>query len=285
MIKKMRLQGIADYEAVNRYLDEQYRPEHNAKFACEPSAGADFHRRLSKRLDLKWVFCLEAERVVSNDLVVRFENRFLQLKPKRNQALGAGARVTVQQAREGKLQVLHEGRAVAFEEIVRPRPKLPPEPKQRAAPQRTKPSADHPWRQSLRSKKRAATTYKGQGYGNDGPDGKRGNPQRAAKRVRIATTGFPPFPPSLGNRSRDAHIPTAPTTILYLRTYKQRTKGIFPLGYRGGHFYWALTWTRVPFDKTRFRAYATYRCEIPASLTQRRCCLRWRCSVCPVARC
>ena len=51
MIKKMRLQGIADYEAVNRYLDEQYLPEHNAKFACEPSAGADFHQRPPKRLN------------------------------------------------------------------------------------------------------------------------------------------------------------------------------------------------------------------------------------------
>ena len=70
LIKKMRLQGIADYEAANRYLDEQYLDEHNAKFTCEAAAGADFHRQLSKRLDLKWVFCLEAERVVSNDLVV-----------------------------------------------------------------------------------------------------------------------------------------------------------------------------------------------------------------------
>ncbi len=158
LIKKMRLQGIADYEAANRYLDEQYLPEHNAGFASEPSAGADFHRRLSKRLDFKWVFCLEAERVVSGDRVVRFENRFLQLKPKRNQALGSGARVTVQQAREGELQVVYESRAVAFEEIARPQPKARPEPKQRAARQGKKPSADHPWRKSLRSKKRAATT-------------------------------------------------------------------------------------------------------------------------------
>ena len=152
LIKKMRLQGIADYEAANRYLDEQYLPEHNAKFGSEPSAGADFHRRLSKRLDLKWVLCLEAERVVSGDRVVRFENRFLQLKPKRNQALGTGARVTVQQAREGELQVVYEDRAVAFEEIARP------EPKQRAARQGKKPSADHPWSKSMGSKKRATTT-------------------------------------------------------------------------------------------------------------------------------
>ncbi len=96
--------------------------------------------------------------MVSNDLVIRFENRFLQLKPKRNQALGAGAGVTVQQAREGELQVVYEGRAVAFEEILQPQPKSRPEPKQRAARQRPKPAADHPWRKSLRSKKRAATT-------------------------------------------------------------------------------------------------------------------------------
>jgi hypothetical protein len=38
LIKKMRLEGIGDYEAANRYLDEQYLAEHNAKFACEPTA-------------------------------------------------------------------------------------------------------------------------------------------------------------------------------------------------------------------------------------------------------
>jgi len=82
----------------------------------------------------------------------------LQLKPKRNQALGTGARVTVQQAREGELSVVREDRAVAFEEIVRPVPKPRPEPKPRAARQGEKPSATHPWRKSLRSKKRATTT-------------------------------------------------------------------------------------------------------------------------------
>ena len=102
LVRKMRLEGIADYEAADRCLEERRMAEHNAKFACEPAAGADFHRRLSKRLDLKWVFCLEDKRAVSNDLVVRFENRFLQLKPKRNQGLGAGVRVTAGQARDGE---------------------------------------------------------------------------------------------------------------------------------------------------------------------------------------
>ncbi len=159
LIKKMRLEGIADYEAANRYLDQQYLDEHNAKFVCEPSAGADFHQRLAKRLEWKWVFCLEAERVVSNDLVVRFENRFLQLQPRRNQDVGAGARVAVQQARVGELRVVCEGGdKVAFEPIARPRSKPRPEPKLRATPRRQTPAADHPWRQPLAAKQRAATT-------------------------------------------------------------------------------------------------------------------------------
>ena len=52
MIKKMRLEGIADEEeAANRYLGERYLPEHNAKFACEPAPEEDLHQRLPKLLD------------------------------------------------------------------------------------------------------------------------------------------------------------------------------------------------------------------------------------------
>ncbi len=144
LIKKMRLAGINDYEAADRYL-EPYLQDHNARFAREP-AGTNFHRPLPPGLDLKWVFCLEEERVVSNDWVVRFENRFLQLRPKRNQNLGAGARVTLQQARDGTLRVLYEDREVAFERIAPPQPKRPPVPRPAREQRPRRPAANHPWR-------------------------------------------------------------------------------------------------------------------------------------------
>ena len=125
LIKKRRLEGSSDYEAANRYFEEQYLNEHNARFAGRTAAGADFHRRLSKRLDLKGVFCLEAERVVSNDGVVRFENRFLQLKPERNQGLGAATRVTLEQTRDGELRVRFQGSTVPFDELPQPPSKAP----------------------------------------------------------------------------------------------------------------------------------------------------------------
>ena len=75
LVKKMQLAGIGDYESANRYLDEGNLQEHNERFAREPAAGADFHGRVLKRIQLEQVFCLESERVVSNDFVVRFNKK------------------------------------------------------------------------------------------------------------------------------------------------------------------------------------------------------------------
>ncbi len=159
LIKKMRLEGIGDYEAANRYLDEQYLAEHNAKFACEPTAEADFHRRLPQRLDLNWVFCLEHERVLSNDWVVRFQNRFLPLQPTRRQGVAPGTRVRLEQARDGALRVMFADQEIRFVEIAKPWPNekaaSAAEIQQQVTAGRI-PSADHPWRRYRAVEKRTA---------------------------------------------------------------------------------------------------------------------------------
>ncbi len=159
LVKKMRLQGIADYEAANWYLEEQYLAEHNAKFGRQPTAGADFHRRPPRQRDWERVFCLEHERVVSNDLVVRFENRFLQLQPKRNQGVGAGARVLVQQRRDGGLRVVGDNGEIAFVEIAPPQPQVRRKTTvERRSHQPHKPAENHPWRRGLPATKLAANS-------------------------------------------------------------------------------------------------------------------------------
>ena len=155
LVKKMRLLSIADYEAANRYLDETYLAEHNGRFAREPAATADYHLKLRRR-DLRAVFCLEQERVVSRDYVVRYRNHRLQLRVRRNQAIGAGTRVTLQQWRDGSVHVLHEGRKVPFEEIAAPAPRKEATRPEKRPPVRVTPAANHPWRRSLLAKDRAA---------------------------------------------------------------------------------------------------------------------------------
>ena len=72
-IKKMRLKRIGTPEGANEFLKGQYLPEHNRKYAVKPREGADFHRAPANGLDLDQVFCLEEERRVGNDWVVRYK--------------------------------------------------------------------------------------------------------------------------------------------------------------------------------------------------------------------
>ena len=146
LVKKMRLAGVADYAGANRYL-EGYEREHNDRFGRAPGSETDGHLRTPPRLDWERVFCLEQERVVGRNLVVRYENRWLQLKARRNQGVGPGTRVTVEEDRAGKLRVRAEGQEIAFEEIAETGRKA----QSPAAP-------DHPWRRYPAVDKRRATS-------------------------------------------------------------------------------------------------------------------------------
>lgn len=144
LIKKLRLRGIDDYGEANLYLANEYLPGHNERFQREPASALDYHVRVRSGQQLRQVFCLEQERVVGADMVVRFENRFLQLQVKRNQPVWPGTRVTVRQWRDGSLEVHHEGVRLRCREL-EARPPKPPKP---AGPGRgsAKPSSQHPWR-------------------------------------------------------------------------------------------------------------------------------------------
>ena len=76
LIKKMRLKKISSYEVANRYLEEDYLPKHNARYAVGPAETVDFHEPVPKQMNLDDVFCQEEERKVSNDWVVQYGPRW-----------------------------------------------------------------------------------------------------------------------------------------------------------------------------------------------------------------
>ena len=148
LVKKLRLRKVCGYEAANQYLAEEYLRQHNAKYAVEPASGVDFHRPAPQGLDLETVFCLEQERVVGNDWVVRYESRLLQIERQPKVYVPAGSTIVVQQGRDGSLRLVYQGRQLVWREIeqVAPQPerlKLAVHP---IHPPRVKPRADHPWR-------------------------------------------------------------------------------------------------------------------------------------------
>jgi len=80
LVKKLRLKGIATADAADLFLGRQYLPDHNRRFTRAAADADDFHRAAPERAELERIFCLEQERVIGNDWVVRYEGRFLQLE-------------------------------------------------------------------------------------------------------------------------------------------------------------------------------------------------------------
>lgn len=108
LVKKMRLRGIAAYEAANAFLATDYFPTHNARFAVAPQQPADYHTRVNPRLDLRQVFCLEEQRVVGNDWVVRYDNRALQILAtnRAKRFTGPKGRVLLRETEDGTVFVV-----------------------------------------------------------------------------------------------------------------------------------------------------------------------------------
>lgn len=147
-MKKLRRVGIADEAAANAFLETTYLPEHNARFAVASASVEDFHRRVPSRTMLDRVFQLEEARVLSNDWVVRYATRSLQVA--RQSGLAPARRtVVVREASDGAIELRYRGRLMQWTEIAAPVTPTSPavRPRLSSAPHRpARPRADHPWR-------------------------------------------------------------------------------------------------------------------------------------------
>jgi hypothetical protein len=150
LIKKMGRQKIRIHKEANEFLQQQYLAEHNARFACAPAQPQDYHRKAPTAHELDQVFCLETERSISNDWVVRYENRWFQLE-RTSDYPPRQAKVMVCEWEDGRIEIRYQGKARPQREIVAPEPKaVRIEEKKPPKPSHWKPSADHPWRREAR---------------------------------------------------------------------------------------------------------------------------------------
>jgi hypothetical protein len=155
LVKKMRLKGIDNYEVANEFLMGSYRAQHNGRYSVAAKEAADYHLRIPPRLDLEHVFCLEEERQVSQDWVVQYNSRWLQIEAKgQKTAVDAGNTVTVREHRDQSLTLLLNHEKLRWHELAE-RPKKLPQIAKRRIVQRPKPAPEHPWRRSLTAAQRA----------------------------------------------------------------------------------------------------------------------------------
>ncbi len=115
--------------------------------------GRGFPRRRPPTRLLDRVFQLEETRTLSNDWIVQYQNRLLQLA-RVSSRMPARSTVRVCEARNGQVTIRYRGRALAWQELIPGAPADSPAPRA-SGPRRTVEAArrsaaagpDHPWRQ------------------------------------------------------------------------------------------------------------------------------------------
>jgi len=118
LVEKLRREQISSHEQANVYLERKYLPDHNGRFARAAAKGEDWHRRAPRAEELDRIFRLQSERVMGNDGVVRYQNRWLQIEgPSR---ASARKKVTVWEGRHGGLATEYAGRAQRWGRSRRP---------------------------------------------------------------------------------------------------------------------------------------------------------------------
>ncbi len=117
LIKKMRRKKIRTHEQANLYLQREYLPEHNRRFRCAAAEEEDYHRQAPSAAQLREVFRLESERMISNDWVVRYDNRLFQMQAQSRKWAPAQGKVVVCEWQDGTVEIEYRGRKLPWKEI------------------------------------------------------------------------------------------------------------------------------------------------------------------------
>ena len=111
--QELRLKGITDMEEANRFLKEEYLPEHNKRFAL-PAEEQDSAFVPWIGDGLGDVLTVQEERTVGNDNTVMYKKLRLQIPADKHRYHYVRARVRVHEYPDGKLAVFHGPRKLAL---------------------------------------------------------------------------------------------------------------------------------------------------------------------------
>lgn len=123
LIKKLRRQGISSYAEANAYLEE-YLLALNTRFGRVPAQSPDYHRAAPAGAELAAIFRIEIKRSISNDWVVRYQGRYLQLLPASRRYAPRKQSVLICETQAGTLEAHYRGEPIAHREIPAPSARL-----------------------------------------------------------------------------------------------------------------------------------------------------------------
>ena len=116
LVKELRLAGISTIEEANRFLEKTYLPKMNRKFSRPAAQPEDAHVPLGT-VNLTTIMCLEFERTVGNDYVIRYEKRLFQILKSKKNLPRPKDKVIIRITLDGKLAIIWKETKLLVKEL------------------------------------------------------------------------------------------------------------------------------------------------------------------------
>jgi transposase len=116
LVKQLRLAKVKTMQDANKFLEEEYWPEWNERFARSLQGMTDMHRALTPQIDLASALSHVEQRVISNDYTFSFAGRRYQLARQQVKAGMRGKSLRIELHLNGTLCARFEGQYVDVSE-------------------------------------------------------------------------------------------------------------------------------------------------------------------------
>src|SRR5277367_4582503 len=128
LVKQLRLAKVSSLEKANEFLEKEYWPEWNERFARPIADFPNQHRALTPALELAAILCHVEQRVIGNDYTFSFAGRRYQIARDHAQAGMRHQRLRVELRLNGELHAHYQQRYLSIAECgarVAPAPAVP----------------------------------------------------------------------------------------------------------------------------------------------------------------
>lgn len=111
LVNELRLEGVTDMAAANRYLSEVYLDRHNAQFMVKPESEISAFTPVAG-FDIANILCIQEERTVAADNTVRYQGLKLQIPASELRHHYVKTQVRVHHYPDDKLALFHGPRQI-----------------------------------------------------------------------------------------------------------------------------------------------------------------------------
>lgn len=157
LVKELRLRKINNVKEANEFLQQEFIPEFNKKFGVKAKKKGDLHRKLNKREkgSLNHIFSVKSQRVVRNDFVVQYRNRYFQLEEIQPTTVYKKDKVIIEEHSDDSVYINKKDKYLNFTELKeKPEKEISVKlPALTLIKTQYIPPTDHPWRKFAFSQK------------------------------------------------------------------------------------------------------------------------------------